>query len=328
MLQRAGIIAIAFVLDMVLGDPHFLWHPVRGIGRLIEYTEKLLRRLLKISEDREADINKKRVAGVIIVLVVISFSVAIPVVILYFFYRLNRWFGFGVECVMCYQLLAMRSLCVESMPVYRRLKENDLDGARKSLSMIVGRDTDRLDEQGIIRATVETVAENTSDGVIAPLIFMFILGTAGGWLYKAINTMDSMIGYKNDRYIYLGTAAAKLDDIVNFIPARVAGLIMVLSAFMLGLDGKNAWRVFHRDRRKHASPNSAQTEAACAGALGVRLAGNAYYFGRLYEKPYIGDALRPIDAVDIKRANRLMYTTSIITLLIGLGILLIISAFG
>lgn len=324
MLERAAVIAVAFLLDMIIGDPHFLWHPIRAIGWLIEHTEKLLRFVLKINPEREANKTKKRVAGVMLVLIVVSISATVPALILFGASKINHYFALGIEAVMCYQLLAMKSLKVESMKVYKALKHKTLEDARYAVSMIVGRDTASLNEEGVTKAAVETVAENTSDGVIAPMIYMLIFGVVGGYIYKAINTMDSMVAYKNDKYIYFGTAAAKLDDVVNFIPARIAALIMILSAGLLpGMSLKNSWKIYKRDRYKHASPNSAQTEAACAGALGVMLAGNAYYFGKLYEKPTIGDANRSIEIEDIKRANKLLYMTSFITLLMGLSVLMI-----
>jgi len=213
-------------------------------------------------------------------------------------------------------MLAAKSLKMESMKVYDKLKEKDLPGARKAVSMIVGRDTENLSEQGVIRATVETIAENTSDGVIAPMFYMIIGGAIGGIFYKTINTMDSMIGYKNDKYLYFGKAAAKLDDIINFIPARIAAVCMIMAAFLVGLDGKGSFRIFKRDRFNHASPNSAQTEAVCSGALGVQLAGDAYYFGKLYPKKTIGDFTREIELEDIRTANRLMYKTALVMMFV------------
>ena len=197
----------------------------------------------------------------------------------------------------------------ESMKVYKQLSEHDLCGARKAVSMIVGRDTECLDEEGVAKAAIETVAENASDGVIAPMLYLALFGPVGGFFYKAVNTMDSMVGYKNDRYHAFGTAAAMLDDVVNFIPARISAMLMILSCCFLGneFDQKNAMKIFKRDRYQHASPNSAQTEAACAGALGIRLAGDASYFGRIVKKPYIGDPLRAVETEDIRRANRLLY---------------------
>lgn len=198
------------------------------------------------------------------------------------------------------------------MKVYRCLKYQTLEEARKAVSMIVGRDTQSLTETGVTKAAVETVAESTSDGIIAPMFYMAIGGVPLMFLYKAINTMDSMLGYKNEKYLYFGRCAAKLDDAANFIPARISGCLMVAAAFLCGLDGKNAWKMFRRDRRNHASPNSAHTESAMAGALNVQLAGDAWYFGKLYKKPFIGDDIRPIECEDICRADRLMYGTAIL----------------
>lgn len=213
------------------------------------------------------------------------------------------------------------------MKVYEHLEKGDLPKARYAVSMIVGRDTQNLDETGVTKAAVETVAENTSDGIIAPMFYLAIGGTPLAMCYKAINTLDSMVGYKNEKYIDFGRASAKLDDAANFIPARIAGVLMVISAYLTGMDGKNAWKIFRRDGRNHASPNSAQTEAACAGALQVQLAGNAYYFGKLYEKPTIGDPIRPVEVQDISRANRLMLCCDLLCLMLGVmvrGFLLLI----
>ena len=227
--------------------------------------------------------------------------------LLWILYRIHPLLGFAAELLLASLTLAAKSLKTESMKVYAELQKGDLEGARHAVSMIVGRDTQVLDQTGVTKAAVETVAENTSDGVIAPMLYMAIGGAPLAMCYKAVNTLDSMVGYKNERYIDFGRASAKLDDLVNWIPARISGLLMVLSALLNGLDGRGAWRIFLRDRHNHASPNSAQTEAACAGALQVQLAGNAYYFGKLYEKPTIGDPIRPVEAQDIVRANRLLY---------------------
>ena len=205
------------------------------------------------------------------------------------------------------------------MKVYDRLKNGTIEEARYAVSMIVGRDTSELTEEGVTKAAVETVAENSSDGVIAPMLYMALGGAPLMFLYKGINTMDSMLGYKNDRYLYFGRCAAKLDDLANYIPARISGWLMVAAAFLTGMDGKNAAKIYKRDRRNHASPNSAQTEAAVAGALRVQLAGNAYYFGKLYEKPTIGDKLREVEPEDIRRANRLLYGASLLSVLLCLG---------
>lgn len=321
MTDRIIVLVTAFILDMIIGDPHWMWHPVQGIGRLIEYTEQLLRRVFALREEREADRGKKKVAGGILVILVLLPSVLVPMLILYAAERIHPYVRFAAEIVLCYQMLAMKSLRVESMKVYHALMKQDIEGARQAVSMIVGRDTEKLSEEGITKAAVETVAENTSDGVIAPLIYMALFGACGAFFYKAVNTMDSMIGYKNDKYIYLGMIAAKLDDVVNYIPARLSALFMIVVSGVLGMNAKQAWRIYKRDRYQHASPNSAQTEAVCAGALTIQLAGDAYYFGELYHKPVIGDADRPVLPEDIRSANRLMYGTSILTLLVAVIVL-------
>lgn len=331
MTERIFIICCGFALDLIFGDPLWLWHPVMGIGRVITWADRFLRKIFSIHGEREADRAKKRLAGVLLVLIVLPVSVAVPALLLYGAGLLHPWLKTGLSCVMCYQMLAMKSLRTESMKVYDALKKNDIVLARKAVSMIVGRDTQNLDEAGVTKAAVETVAENTSDGVIAPLLFMLLFGVLGGFFYKAVNTMDSMVGYKNDEWRYMGTAAAKLDDVMNFIPARISAAAMIAAAFfiscgkaVLQMDYKNAARIWKRDRYRHASPNSAQTEAVCAGALNVQLAGDAYYFGQLYHKPTIGDANRSVEAEDIKRANRLMYGTSVIVLAAGVIVLFIV----
>lgn len=306
------VLIIAFIMDCLLGDPHIPWHPICLIGNLITALEKRLRSILP--KNRQGEF----IGGILLAILVIVISTGIPAVILIFAAKIHPWLALALEAVMCYQLLAARSLKDESMKVYRALHNSDTEGARRAVSMIVGRDTQSLDDAGIARAAVETVAENASDGVIAPMLFMAIGGAPLGFFYKAVNTMDSMVGYKNERYLYFGRAAAKLDDVLNFIPSRMAGLLMILAAFITGMDGRGAYRIFKRDRKCHASPNSAQTEAACAGALGLRLAGDAWYFGKLYHKPYIGDDNRPIEDADIIRANRLMYAASVICLILCL----------
>ena len=297
-------LALGFCLDLLLGDPHWAPHPVRLIGHLISALEKLLR---KIFPDTKKGLLA---AGFVLVVLVLGLSFGMTVLLLWACGLVSSWLAFAVETVLCYQLLAARSLRDESMKVCRCLEAGDLPGGRHAVSMIVGRDTDRLDETGVAKAAVETVAENASDGVIAPLLFLAIGGAPLGMLYKAANTMDSMVGYKNDRYLYFGRCAARLDDVLNFIPARLAGALMCLAAPFAGLDEKDAWRIFRRDRKNHKSPNSAHTEAAAAGALHVQLAGPNYYFGKLVEKPTIGDDDRPVEPTDIRRVNRLMLAAS------------------
>ena len=307
-------LAAGFVLDLLIGDPRWLYHPVCAIGKLIAFLEKILRRVFPKTEKGEL------AAGTVEVILVCLISGGVPFLILDFLYGISVWAGFALETFWCAQLLATKSLKQESMKVYDRLKNGTLEEARYAVSMIVGRDTQELTEEGVTKAAVETVAENSSDGIIAPMFYMAIGGVWLMFLYKGINTMDSMLGYKNDRYLYFGRCAAKLDDVANDIPARVSGWLMVAASFFAGMDVKNAARIYRRDRRNHASPNSAQTEAAMAGALDVQLAGNAYYFGKLYEKPTIGDAIRPVEAEDIPRSNYLLYATAILGVIVFLAL--------
>ena len=314
---QTGAVALGFLLDLIFGDPHWLYHPVQLIGSLISKLEKVL------LKDTDSDKKKFRNGALLAVLVTVLTG-AVTILILFICYRISMTAGFIVESVMCYQILAVKSLRVESMKVYTALKQDGLPAARTAVSMIVGRDTAQLDEHGIVRAAVETVAENSSDGIIAPMFYMAIGGIPLMFLYKGINTMDSMLGYKNDKYLYFGRCAARLDDVANYIPARISGWLMALSTVFVGMDTKNAVKIYRRDRRNHASPNSAQTEAAMAGALDVQLAGNAYYFGKLYDKPTIGDPIRPVEIEDIPRANKLLYATCIVgaILFFGLSVLL------
>lgn len=304
---------MGFLLDLMLGDPYWLPHPIRLIGRLITAGENLLRKAAIGEEAKRADQNGKEFRqGIGLVFMTLTGVAAVASFLLAVAYRLHPVIGVAAECIMTYQILAVKCLKTESMKVYQCLKNGDLEQAREAVSMIVGRDTKRLDEEGVIKAAIETVAENTSDGVVAPMLYLAAGGPILGFLYKAINTMDSMIGYKNDRYLYFGRAAARLDDLVNFLPARISAGLMIAVSFAAGrcFSGKDAWTIYKRDRRKHASPNSGQTEAVCAGALSIRLAGDGSYFGRTVKKPYIGEAVREVECEDIKRANRLMYMTA------------------
>lgn len=303
---------LGFLLDLVLGDPYYLPHPVRLIGKLIAGAEKCFHRKKPgKASDTGRDAAELR-QGTGLVLMVLSIVVTAAAMLLLAAYHLHPFIGMLAECVMTYQLLAVKCLKVESMKVYHCLQNGSLQQARAALSMIVGRDTDCLDEEGIVKAAVETVAENTSDGVVAPMLYLAVGGPVLGFFYKAVNTMDSMIGYRNEEYLYFGRPAARLDDVMNFIPSRISAFLMIGAAFLSGSDfsAKGAAVIYKRDRRKHASPNSAQTEAVCAGALGLRLAGDARYFGRVVHKPYIGDELREAEPADIRRANRLLYGTA------------------
>ena len=317
MLMSLAACAAGLLLDLLFGDPGWLYHPVRLIGNWISWAERQLRKVCG---------SHLMAAGGVLWVMTALMAFLIPFALLALAGWLHPALRFLLETFWCFQILAARSLSSESRKVYEKLKESDLPGARRAVSMIVGRDTEKLTEEGVTKAAVETVAENTSDGVTAPLIYMMIGGAPLGFLYKAVNTMDSMLGYKNDRYLYFGRIPAKMDDIFNYIPARITGLLMTAAAFLTGLDGKNAWKIYRRDRRKHASPNAAQTESVCAGALGVQLAGDAVYFGKVYKKEFIGDALRRIEPEDILRTGRLMYATEILTFLLcgGLKLALIL----
>lgn len=278
---------------------------MRLIGKLITVTEKIIRSCFPETKAGE------RIGGAVLVIVVLAFGSAVPLVLLFLLYSVNFWCGFLAESFMCYQILATKSLKVESDRVYLALENEGIMAGRKAVSMIVGRDTKNLTCEGVTKAAVETVAENTSDGVIAPMFYMAIGGAALGFAYKAINTMDSMIGYKNETYQYFGTAAAKLDDAANFIPARLSAYFMIVSAYFCKMDWRAALKIYRRDRFNHKSPNAAQTEAVMAGALNVQLAGDAWYFGKLYQKPTIGDAVRAVETADIRRAHRLLYGTAV-----------------
>ena len=303
----AAVLA-GFLLDLLIGDPHWLYHPVRLVGKLISGAEKILRRIFPKTERGE------RIAGIFLILIVSGVTTAVAAGLLFLAGKWDFRAKFVLEVLMCYQLFAVRALKDESMKVYRELVKPDLEGARYAVSMIVGRDTQSLTAEGVTKAAVETVAENTSDGIIAPMFYMVIGGPVLGWLYKSINTMDSMVGYKNEKYLNFGRYAAKLDDVVNFIPARLSAWMMILACRLTGLDARKAFEIFRRDRFNHASPNSAQTEAVMAGALHVQLAGDAWYFGKLYKKKTIGDALRRVEPEDIRRANRLLYAASALSL--------------
>lgn len=321
MLHHIIAFSIGIVLDLIIGDPYNLPHPIKAIGKLVGWLDKML--MDSIYNERvgtlETATSKWRKSreysrGVVTVFIVLAVTVLATDLIMHAAYMIHPIVGVCVEAIFTCYVLAAKSLYTESMKVYKALNEKDIEQSRYAVSMIVGRDTKALDETGIAKAAIETVAENTSDGVIAPLIYTFIGGPILGLAYKAINTMDSMIGYHNDRYEYFGTCAAKLDDIVNFLPARISALSMIAAAYICGLfskiyDGKSAYRIFKRDRFNHKSPNSAQTESACAGALHIRLAGDASYFGKIVKKPFIGDDDRAIEYKDIKRANILMLVT-------------------
>ena len=309
LIYQTYAIVIGFIIDFFVGDPHAIPHPVVAIGKLISFLDKRLR----LGNNDKRDIQR----GIWTVLITVSVSTVIPVFILMLMWKIHPVAYLVVNSIMCAQIIAARELVRECAKVEKALEDDDITEARRAVSYVVGRDTEALDREGICRAAVETVAENGSDGVIAPLFWMFLFGAPGGFFYKAVNTMDSMLGYKNDRYLYFGRAAAKTDDVVNFIPSRISAILMIISCPLCHLDGRNAFRIFCRDRHKHTSPNAAQTESVFAGALNVHLNGPAFYGGVLHEKEYLGDDIHPIEPGDIKRAGHLMYTASALMLIIG-----------
>lgn len=313
-------ILIGFCMDLLFGDPAWIIHPVVIMGKGISFFDHKIRPKFFRTPKGE------RIGGGIMVICMILGTAGITCGGLVLLYRNLPWAAFVLECIWSWQVLAMRGLKAESMKVYEALKQKDLSLARRELSMIVGRDTEVLQETGITKAAVETVAENFSDGVIAPLFWLFVGGPAAAMTYKAINTMDSMVGYKNEKYLNFGCVAAKTDDLANLIPARLAALLLIAASGVCGLDLKAAFRIWRRDRFRHASPNSAQTEAAAAGALGIELGGPAYYFGEYHDKPTIGAPIREPEIEDICRINRLMYAASFLGLLAMMGVRLTIMA--
>ncbi len=308
-------IIAGYILDLILGDPQWSFHPVRCIGKSIRVTEGLIRRHI-------AGVRGEKAGGVALAVIVVGiayFSV-------YGVLKLasSRWILYhAVNILFIYFIIAVRDLHEEAMEVFRALEAGDVSLAREMLSRIVGRDTCNLDENEIIRAAVETVAENTSDGVIAPLFYICLGGAPLGMAYKAVNTLDSMVGYKNDRYRYLGWASARLDDLANYLPARVTGVLVVAASLFRPGSSLRGWRTMVRDGRNHSSPNSGYPEAAVAGCLGIRLGGTSYYFGEKVEKPTIGDAVRDMEIQDIRRAIQLMYTASILFMGIMAGVFFI-----
>ncbi len=312
-------IACGFVLDTLLGDPRWLPHPICLIGNVIAILEKIVRKIFKRNE------MGLLFGGFLIVLIMCFGTFFVANYIVVFVSEFANWASFAVQTFMFYQIFAMRSLWDESTKVQQALADQDLPLARKMLSYIVGRDTAELTAEEVAKGAVETVAENTADGVIAPMFYMFIGGAPLAFVYKAINTMDSMLGYKNEKYLYLGRCAAKLDDIANFIPARISALVMIIAAGILKYDSKKAWKIFRRDRYNHLSPNSAMTESVAAGALNIQLGGGHYYFGEWVHKDTIGDDLKKITYENIYDMNKLMVATSFLSLGIFGVVLLVVS---
>lgn len=305
---------IGFVIDLLVGDPHWIPHPVVLIGKLISGTEKMVRRIFPKT------VHGENVAGGVLWVIVTAVSTAVPLGILWICHLVSPWLRLVVESLMCWQILATKSLRDESMKVYDALETGDIEKSRYAVSMIVGRDTAELSDAAVTRAAVETVAENTSDGIVAPMLFLALGGAPLGFFYKAVNTMDSMLGYVEPPYKNIGLVPAKMDDVVNFLPARISAFLMLAAGGLMGMNLKNGWKIFRRDRFNHASPNSAQTESVCAGLMGLRLAGDAWYHGVLHKKKFIGDPLREIQHQDIPRSCRLLYVTAALTLFLCAGV--------
>ena len=301
---------IGFALDLLLGDPARLPHPVVIMGRTITWFEGRVRPLFPKTERGEL------IGGTLLAVTLPLLTLALSLAACRLARRVHPMAELALQSFWCFQALAARGLASESRRVYHALQACDLACARKAVARIVGRDTERLDAEGVARAAVETVAENFSDGVAAPLLCMAVGGAPLALCYKAINTMDSMVGYKNARYLYFGRAAARLDDAANFLPSRIAALFWIAAAFFTGHDARGAYQIWRRDARLHLSPNAGQIESACAGALGIQLGGEAWYFGKRCEKATLGDALRPCEAADILRADRMMLCGSVLLLLV------------
>lgn len=308
--MTSAAILIGFLLDLVIGDPRWLPHPVVGMGKTISWVEPRLRATFPDTR------RGRRIAGCVLAAGLPLATLALSLAVLLLAGLISPWARLAMESVMCYQALAMRELWGQSMIVCDQLEKGDLAAARASVSQVVGRETAHLDREGVTRAAVETVAENASDGVVAPLVFMTLGGGPLALAYKAVNTMDSMVGYKNEHYLDFGRAAARLDDVCGWVPSRLAALAMVAVSPLVGLSASGAWHIWRRDRARSTSPNSGQTEAACAGALGVRLLGDATYFGNVVHKPTIGDDSRRVESEDIVRVNHLMMASCAASLVI------------
>ncbi len=307
-------LTIGFLLDLLIGDPQNPFHPIRFIGNLCSRLESLFRRLLK---------NHLKIAGLLTWIFSVSIVYVVNYLILRICFNINYMLGVAIGGIMIYFTISSKALKVEGIKVIKFLLKDDIEGARKQLSYIVGRDTSALNKEGILRAVVETIAENMSDGVVAPIFYAGLFGAPFAFAYKAVNTMDSMFGYKNEKYIDFGFFPAKLDDVFNFIPARLTGYLIVISAFILRLDYKNAYKIYCRDKNNHSSPNSAHPEAAVAGALGIKLGGANYYFGKLVEKPTIGDAIKVIGYTDVYKTNKILYLVATLSYLLSMLLTLI-----
>lgn len=304
----------AYVADLIFGDPEWMSHPVRWIGRLITYAEKKLR--------TAADVSKvTRLKGIALVVLVVGATMFCAWGCIAVLRGIHPILGDIAWVYAAYTTLAVKDLRVKAQAVYQALRKNDVRTARTELSKIVGRDTADLQEEGITKAAVESIAESTSDGIIAPLFYLIIGGPVLALGYKAVNTLDSMVGHKDEKYIDFGWCAARLDDIANFIPARLSGFLIAGASWGAGNGFQNAWKIMLRDGKKHASPNSGMPEAAMAGALGVKLGGPSTYAGEVIEKPYIGDSVRTVERAMIPEALTISFISSLMMVVLGMAVL-------
>ena len=311
-------IYIGYVLDLIIGDPYSFPHPVRYIAKIIKITENIIRKFAKSEK-------ALKVASFILWFVVVATTYIVTYTVLALCKKLSGDTGYIIlNSIIIYTTLATKCLKDEAVKIYNILKEDDIEKARIQVSYIVGRDTTTLNKQEIIRATVETVAENTVDGIISPMFYAFIGGAPLAMAYKAVNTLDSMVGYKNEKYLNLGFASAKIDDIANFIPARISLLLMTIASLLLGYNYKQSFKIGYRDRKNHKSPNCAYSEGAVAGALDIQLGGTNVYFGKEVYKPTIGDKIREIESEDIMNTNKIMYMSSLVGMIVFTSILLVV----
>lgn len=293
-------IVLAYILDLLIGDP-FSFHPVIWIGNLIK----------KLDQLKHTKLN-----GFFLLMIVSGISTLVVLALHLISYKIHLVVGIVMEVWMIYTIFATKSLDVETRKVYKALKEGDIKSARKWIGYLVSRDTSEMTESDIVKACVETISENITDGIIAPLFYITIGGAPLGWYYKSVNTLDSMVGYKNEKYKDFGYFSAKWDDVLNYIPARMTGVLILIVGSILKYDTKNGIKVLKRDKRNHASPNSAYSEAAVAGLLNIQLGGKASYFGIVSMKPTMGDENKAIEVEDIQKTKRIMYLTSAVGLLI------------
>lgn len=307
-------LTIGFFLDLIIGDPENPIHPVRIIGNFASKLEKLTRKLFK---------KCLKIGGLLTWLIVISITFLINFFILKIVSDFNKYLGIFLGGVVIYFCISAKGLVTEGYKVISLVRKDDIKAARKQLSFIVGRDTENLDKQDIIRAVIETIAENMSDGIIAPIFYAGLGGAPLAMAYKAVNTLDSMFGYKNDKYMEFGYFSAKIDDVFNYIPARITGVLIVLSAMILGYDYKRSFKIYKRDRYNHSSPNSAHPEAAMAGILGVQLGGENYYFGKLVKKQTIGESIKEIEVLDVDKTSKVLYCSAILSYILSIILIFI-----